>query len=1133
MRRLLTGPQLFDVQVTNPDGDTYLVSGGLGWNTPGNLPVTTSTLTIVTDNLTPGPSYVCATSTSGFPLSVGDSATLSFGRFTFTGAVVAEGVASDCGVAGEYEIAFDLPAFLSTTLTAAVTAGATSVPVTSLSGINTSTPLTFVDATGDTTSVTGTVASTQSVTVPGLADGHASGTSVQWPIGSDSGWTMVVNNGTATLTAAALTIGAQPTPSYTYHRADGTMGPAAPFIAPNYIDPLAPGTYTFLMTDPGANFGTTGTSITFEQGGTNPAGLTGTIAPTGTDTATVTVTMPSTGAAPVYTATSVTFTNATSVGQTNIPVSGTLTDLTPGSYYEVNSAGTDHEMVQVSPTWNGASPLILASGLTENHAAGATVSSIAYPPGLGAYDAVINNGNGQVDTIPFATLAPTDFTLAGINDNNSGVAATPGMVLGAGASNVPIWIYGGFAGSANPADYVVTSTTAGVTFGPVTNVSNNTTPTGFIQTSVSIAAGTPVNTNVQYSVKELGGQGTGSLPSNVTVNSGFLIGVGPTITAVTGLPATLVPGETYTFGVTGTLFDPTTPASVAFLATTGDTAGQRDTGTWLGTANDGLVTACTYNSSTSLSCSVTVHNGAVNGPHTLVLSNDQFGTATFANALTVVNATIGSVSPMTYQSDSLTVPFTLSGLTGFSVGQNTSSLTAYVSTYYPSGELAAESGALTGANLVYAGPNSVTVQVPGTLTQENGTEQRPPGGFMVITLYGVPGSTGYDVEADSAAIPLGEPLVTSDSGVATPAGTSSTFAISAEDSSFGAPFDGPTTFLKGATVTAPAGSGVTVSGVTVLPGLITGSVAIAAGTPAGNVILTVTNPDGGVAYSDMTVTASPVITAVNGVLVLTGPVSFLGGSSATLTISGANFEAGAVVSDSVAGDATFGTASVNGPGTTLTVSVKFIAFSGATPLSTNLVVTNPDGGVGSVTGELVINPVPTVTGGPYYVPTFTTNQEVIITGTGFESGMTVASSNADYTVSVANVLPTAVTLLVTTDSAATQGTFTTLTFTNPDGGTTTVRLTGGPVPVPKPTFKKIVGRPAHVGKTTTFVITGTNLGGMSASVNKVGVTVSKGSNNASEVTVHVKVGKKVHSGTAKLTLRNSSGKLVITFTIKK
>ena len=111
-----------------------------------------------------------------------------------------------------------------------------------------------------------------------------------------------------------------------------------------------------------------------------------------------------------------TFTNATSVGQTNIPVSGTLTDLTPGSYYEVNAAGTDHEMVQVSPTWNGASPLILAAGLTENHTAGATVSSIAYPPGLGAYDAVINNGNGQVDTIPFATLAPTDFTLYDIND---------------------------------------------------------------------------------------------------------------------------------------------------------------------------------------------------------------------------------------------------------------------------------------------------------------------------------------------------------------------------------------------------------------------------------------------------------------------------------------------------------------------------------------------------------------------------------------------------------------------------------------------------------------------------------------------------------------------------------------------
>ena len=651
------------------------------------------------------------------------------------------------------------------------------------------------------------------------------------------------------------------------------------------------------------------------------------------------------------------------------------------------------------------------------------------------------------------------------------------MILGAGASNVPIWIYGGFGGSTNPADYVVTSTTAGVTFGPVTNVSDAASPNGFIQTSVSIAAGTPVNTNVQYSVKELGGQGTGSLPSNVTVNSGFLIGVGPTITAVTGLPATMVPGETYTFGVTGTLFDSTTVTDVnagdtGFYATTGDLAGLLDTGTVLGNSGTGLSTTCVLNSSTSLSCSVSLGKGSVNGPHTLVLNNSQWGTASFANALTVANATIGSVSPMTYQSDSLTVPFTLSGLTGYNVGQNTSSIQARVTTFYPDGSVAATGGFLA---TTYAGPNSLTVQVAGGLT-------RPPGGFMVITLYGNPGSTGYDVAADSPIIPLGEPLVTSSTGVATPAGTSSTFAISAENSSFGAPFNGPTTFLKGATVTAPAGSGVTVSGVTVLPGLITGTVAIAAGTPAGTVVLTVTNPDGGIAYSDLTVTASPVITAVNGVPVLTGPVSFLGGSSATLTITGANFEAGAVVSDSVSGDATFGTASVNAAGTILTVSVTFIAFSGATPLSTNLVVTNPDGGVGSVTGELVINPVPTVTGGPYYVPTFTTNQEVVITGTGFESGMTVASSNPDYTVSVANVLPTAVTLLVTTDSAATQGTFTTLTFTNPDGGTTMVRLTGGPVPVPKPIFKKIVGRPARVGKSTTFVITGVNLGGMSVQV---------------------------------------------------
>jgi len=372
---------------------------------------------------------------------------------------------------------------------------------------------------------------------------------------------------------------------------------------------------------------------------------------------------------------------------------------------------------------------------------------------------------------------------------------------------------------------------------------------------------------------------------------------------------------------------------------------------------------------------------------------------------------------------------------------------------------------------------------------------------------------------------------------ATPAGTSSGFALSADvpDSVFAAHFAGPTAFQQGATVTAPAGSGVTVSGVTVLAGLITGTVAVAAGTPAGNVTLTVTNPDGGIDYAFITVTASPVITQVNGVPVAFGPVSFLGGTSTTLTILGANFEAGAVVTDSVTGDATFGTSSVNAAGTILTVSVKFVAFSGATPLSTNLVVTNPDGGVGTVVGELVINPVPVVTGGPYYVPTFTTNTEMVMTGTGFQAGMTVASSNSDYTVSIASVLPTAVTLLVTTDSQATSGTFTTLTFTNPDGGSTTVRLNGGPapVPVPAPKFHSIHGRPAHIGKTTTFVIIGSNLSGLSVSVNKRGVSVSKGPNNATSVTVHVKVGKNVKTGTAVLRLSNAYGKLLITFTISK
>ena len=123
-----------------------------------------------------------------------------------------------------------------------------------------------------------------------------------------------------------------------------------------------------------------------------------------------------------------------------------------------------------------------------------------------------------------------------------------------------------------------------------------------------------------------------------------------------------------------------------------------------------------------------------------------------------------------------------------------------------------------------------------------------------------------------------------------------------------------------------------------------------------------------------------------------------------------------------------------------------MSFSGSTPILDGLVVTNPVGG-GSVTvqSDITVNPVPAVTG-TYYVPTFTTNAEITINGTGFESGITASSANPDYTVLAVASTPTTVTLLVTTDSNATSGTSSTITLTNPDGGSGTFPLNGGPNP---------------------------------------------------------------------------------------
>jgi hypothetical protein len=255
--------------------------------------------------------------------------------------------------------------------------------------------------------------------------------------------------------------------------------------------------------------------------------------------------------------------------------------------------------------------------------------------------------------------------------------------------------------------------------------------------------------------------------------------------------------------------------------------------------------------------------------------------------------------------------------------------------------------------------------------------------------------------------------------------------------------------------------------------------------------VTVTNANGGstTAADLFEVGPAPSITSP----LAAAPKPILDGTATTITITGTGFMAGAVVTGAVAGVDTFGTAVVSNSGNaadactgvgadvcnTIKVPVTPVSFSGSTPILDGLVVTNPVGGGSvSVQSDLTVNPVPAVTG-VYYVPTFTTNAEVTITGTGFETGITASSSNPDYTVLAVASTPTTVTLLVTTDSAATSGTSSTITLTNPDGGSGTFPLNGGPNPntiTPAPKATAVHGL-VHTGKTSTVTISGTHFYG--------------------------------------------------------
>ena len=314
-------------------------------------------------------------------------------------------------------------------------------------------------------------------------------------------------------------------------------------------------------------------------------------------------------------------------------------------------------------------------------------------------------------------------------------------------------------------------------------------------------------------------------------------------------------------------------------------------------------------------------------------------------------------------------------------------------------------------------------------------------------------SGGCSYAASALIDPNADPSFNSNISQPTVSGTSPTsMAATTVDSTF---VINGSEFVSGATVTISTGGGT--FGAIPANGNTGTSITLpfTAGNTPGSYTVSVINPDGGRATTSFTVNPLPNITSATPV-----PSPLTGNTSTTLTLDGTGFQNGATV------------AATNG------VAIGSVTWLSATQLRLNSVVgpaaggssvitvTNPDGGTDTLTvtfkSKPTVSSVSSSTGGPYRnIPTTLT-----LDGTGFQAGVSVVATNASVT-SVTFVNSTRVTVGYT---ATVNGT-STLTLTNPDGGTTTRNVTVATAPTP--TISSFTGT-AVKNTNRTFTISGSN-----------------------------------------------------------
>jgi hypothetical protein len=1132
------------VAVVNPDTTSVSGTGLIGIGVPavstaaGPAAPVAPALGLVSGVLAPGTaSIIHVTGTSSFPITTGSTVNVKRTGVTnvsesLTGTVVSVDSTNTA------TIKVQVPRYATSVTTAALVVGATSLTVTDASGIpnGAGTVATIVDGTS-TEKVTGTLTGnvlsgiTKAVGA-GTQFAHAAGVTVEFafPATVAPGSTanvLTVNNGANAEIAA---VGIQQT-------ADSPPYPFSTYTATStgaVVGTLDPGTYSVNAYLPGFGFAT-GSAVTFQSftgplaptpGTPDNDGVTGTVTVVNGNTATLAITVPkirsgdtgdwlTASATPGQNAITLdSVVNSSVVGTPNILVGDSLT-INADSFFTtpetvtVTSVNTTTHVVGITPA--------LADSHTGNatQAAAAEVIDNSDPQSINdRVQATITNGAGAVEVNPsffnFTTGGTiTSTQLATANTVAGGIGVTPfgaSNEAGAGASGATINLALSQAtdGSA-PADWTGSSTNAGVTFGAITNDTGSN-----ITTTINVKAGTAAAASVPISFTD----------GLETYTGTIAIVAGPTVSAVTTVGNLTSATTTLVIGVTGTNFVPG-----EMTCSTSDPA--------VGCAVTPEIT------DTSTTATVTLTPGAamLNGSDSLTLTYSggaaaSYGAGTLAAAFTVSGQpVITAIAPAVVPAGSAVMPSVATPLVVTGTAFATAGLVC---------------------TLVATHPNPATPTTAGTcsVTSVNATT-------IDITAFTYAGYTTFS-GGDSVVFTIG----TSTSTANTPAVSIQTDPV-------------PSFMVSGSVLQDYTHDGNIAQGSAAVPFYIIG-----AGYLAGAVVTFSTFPTGGTAatatvtsvtpngvYGTVTVpstaTVDPedaLVTNVNGgagvvspghafsVVAAPGPITptallpkaILDGVPTTITISGSGFITGAVVSGAVTGVDTFGPATVSNSANpldkctgllgdtcnTIKVLVTPVNFAGSTPILDGLVITNPVGG-GSVTtiNDITVNPVPAVTG-VYYVPTFTANREITITGTGFESGITATSANPDYTVLAVASTSTTVTLLVTTDSNATAGTSSTVTLTNPDTGAGTFTLNGGPnpalaTPTPKATAAHGV---AHLGKRSKVTISGTHFYGQpKVTSNNPGVKVATAGDSGKTLTLWITSKKTSKKGVHTLTIRFKNG----------